>query len=86
MSEVEAELDIPKSKDLSEQAIDLEDDEMLETLGRSAEREVRALKLALERIDDGTYGICTTCGGTISSQRLVAVPFAMQCKSCAVGA
>ena len=34
---------------------------------------------ALERLDDGTYGICTGCGRPISSERLEAVPWAATC-------
>ena len=38
---------------------------------------------ALERLDDGTYGICTGCGRPISSERLEAVPWAATCVACA---
>ena len=58
MNTIEVELDQPKSKDLGEQAIDLEDDEVLERLGSAAEREVEALRQALNRVSDGSFGIC----------------------------
>ena len=37
---------------------------------------------ALEKLDQGTYGICDDCGGEISEQRLKAVPFAVYCIEC----
>ncbi|MFY9614545.1 MAG: TraR/DksA C4-type zinc finger protein [Candidatus Dormiibacterota bacterium] len=41
-----------------------------------------AVKLALVRLDDGTYGQCVTCGQPIPAERLEALPFAEQCVSC----
>jgi len=38
---------------------------------------------ALLRIDDGTYGTCTSCGSAISDERLNAMPFASLCIACA---
>lgn len=37
---------------------------------------------ALRRVDEGTYGTCTDCGGVIASARLDAVPFAIRCVRC----
>jgi RNA polymerase-binding transcription factor len=37
---------------------------------------------ALGRLDEGTYGYCSDCGGEISEQRLRALPFAVRCKEC----
>lgn len=37
---------------------------------------------ALERLDLGTYGQCTDCGGAISSLRLQALPEAARCIAC----
>ena len=34
---------------------------------------------ALGRIEDGTYGVCTVCGGPIGEERLEAVPYATLC-------
>lgn len=34
---------------------------------------------ALERIEDGSYGMCEKCGEPISKNRLKAVPFAKYC-------
>lgn len=37
---------------------------------------------ALQRIDEGTYGICTRCGGEINPERLNALPYAEHCVRC----
>ena len=37
---------------------------------------------ALERIDDGTYGICESCGNPVGKLRLMAFPRATLCVSC----
>ena len=45
-----------------------------ETLGQIA--------LALQRLEDGTYGACAQCGSEIAEARLKAVPFATLCRAC----
>ena len=84
--DVDHELGEPKSADLNDQSIDLEDDEVLEGLGLAAQREIGLLHLAMERIEDGSFGICKKCDETISEARLNAVLYAPLCKGCAMGA
>ncbi len=38
---------------------------------------------ALERLRDGTYGVCERCGGPIALERLKARPAAKTCIACA---
>jgi RNA polymerase-binding transcription factor DksA len=38
---------------------------------------------ALEKIDDGTYGLCDRCGASIPEERLEARPWSTLCVSCA---
>lgn len=38
---------------------------------------------ALDRLNDGTFGRCVSCGGEIAIERLEALPFASQCIQCA---
>lgn len=40
------------------------------------------LNMALERIEEGTYGFCEECGKPISEDRLEAVPHARLCIDC----
>ena len=37
---------------------------------------------ALERIEDGTYGICESCGQPVGKNRLMAFPRATLCMTC----
>lgn len=50
-------------------------------LQRSAER-YRAINRALNRIQEGEYGICLECEEKISPKRLQAIPWAAYCVSC----
>lgn len=83
MHEVDHELGAPMTADMNDQAIDLEDDEVLEMLGIATQREIALLNLALERIEDGSFGICKKCEEPILEARLNAVPYAPLCKDCA---
>lgn len=43
---------------------------------------LRAIEDALARIRQGTYGVCGSCGGHISTIRLEAVPWTHHCREC----
>lgn len=43
---------------------------------------IKKIKQAIERIDNGTFGQCETCGEDISFDRLKARPVAEQCIEC----
>ena len=43
---------------------------------------IDGFKDALERIREGTYGICEGCSEGISKKRLMAIPFARFCINC----
>ena len=38
---------------------------------------------ALEKIEEGTYGLCDRCGASIPDERLEARPWSVRCVSCA---
>jgi len=47
------------------------------------EREkVQAIQEALERVEDGTYGMCESCESEIAPGRLAALPFTRLCVNC----
>lgn len=73
----------PLDKDFSEQAVEAENDQVLDALGNSARDEVEKIKQAISRIDAGTYGICLKCGEPIRKERLAALPYANLCIRCA---
>ena len=37
---------------------------------------------ALQRMEDGEYGVCVACGGEMQQKRLEAVPWARHCIGC----
>ena len=39
---------------------------------------------ALKKIDEGSYGVCESCGDDIDDERLIAMPFAKLCLSCKI--
>ena len=41
-----------------------------------------AIESAMERIDDGSYGMCESCESDIAEGRLEAMPFTRLCVSC----
>ena len=45
--------------------------------------ELSRVDAALRRLDDGTYGTCTSCGNPIAVERLEAIPWAPYCIDCA---
>jgi DnaK suppressor protein len=52
------------------------------TLGENSEQVLAEIDAALQRIEDGTYGICVNCGGEIPLARLEAQPWASLCIDC----
>ena len=51
----------------------------------TAWRELAETQAALDRIEEGTYGRCESCGGAIGRQRLLALPVTRFCISCSPG-
>jgi len=47
---------------------------------------LRAVKAALRRIHDGSFGTCIECESAISPKRLASVPWAPRCIQCQDGA
>jgi RNA polymerase-binding protein DksA len=45
-----------------------------------------AVEAALERIEDGTFGVCENCQEPIAAERLDALPYVPQCITCAQAA
>jgi RNA polymerase-binding transcription factor DksA len=79
---IESDLKRSHDHDWNEQAIELENDEVLEGLDEMTQGEVRRIRAAISRIANGTYGVCSTCGHPISAERLAAIPGALTCVTC----
>ncbi len=44
---------------------------------------LQAIEAALERVEEGSFGICEDCSGPIAKSRLQAIPYAAVCIKCA---
>ena len=56
----------------------------LQALGQmgNINRTIQQIEEALHRIDDGSYGVCTSCGQLIRKPRLMNQPFVLTCMEC----
>ena len=58
-----------------------------QAMGKESERrrklELRRIAAALQRMEEGEFGYCLTCGDSIAPARLTADPAATQCIDCA---
>lgn len=52
-------------------------------VGDSLERVLERTERALAKLDDGTYGLCDSCGDPIPAGRLRALPEGVLCLKCA---
>jgi DnaK suppressor protein len=52
-------------------------------VGSSLEESLARTERGLEKLDDGTYGVCDACGATIPAPRLHAMPDSVLCVTCA---
>ena len=62
-------------------AADAEADVLIAKAERDA-NELTSMSLALDKIADGTYGVCEACGDDIGYPRLLAYPGARRCLGC----
>jgi DnaK suppressor protein len=53
------------------------------SLMETEEGTLERIESALERIEEGSYGVCEECGLKIPKKRLNAIPFAVMCVKCA---
>lgn len=82
--------DLSALKDLREQsggdvvdfALDSAQDEISSQLAQVESRELSNIETALERMKEGTYGLCEGCGNSIPLIRLQALPYATCCINC----
>jgi DnaK suppressor protein len=81
--EIDSEMRNPLPADSEERATHLENQDMFEGIEKAEIQEIKQIREALKRIDEGTYGICAECGAEIDPRRLQALPYATRCISCA---
>lgn len=64
---------------LADHASIILDREVDDTLEENAGHMIVEIDGALERIADGSYGLCAVCGDPIPEERLAAIPYATLC-------
>ena len=73
----------PLDADWAEQAIERENDPVLDALDASTRSELEQVRSAPERLERDQFGICERCDEQITAARLEAVPTATLCRACA---
>ncbi len=75
-------LDTDDILDPADQAVMSYQRELMFSRGTNERTHLSLIRLALERIHEGTYGECLMCGDAISPKRLEAVPWTPYCIRC----
>jgi DnaK suppressor protein len=71
-----------RATDPAEQGAELSTRELNLSCRESIGQEMREIGEALERVNAGAFGLCESCGATISPERLEAIPYATLCREC----
>jgi len=71
-----------EARDLADQASSSYTKELLFSKSNSDRQFLQRIEDALERIDAGEYGVCSSCEESIGLKRLEAVPWARLCIKC----
>lgn len=68
--------------DVADQAVFSYQKELIFTQGTEGHSQLSLVRLALERIREGSFGECLHCGRTIGEKRLDALPWTPYCIDC----
>ncbi|MCL4400027.1 hypothetical protein M1506_01995 [Patescibacteria group bacterium] len=83
MKRFESELDFGDDTDhMEEEADEVEEMTNYLSVKDNQDKRLKQIEVALERIENGTYGICDKCGGKIEKEILEIDPESMLCKKC----
>ena len=67
---------------MADMATDNFDRELTIGLATNEQQALNQIDNALQKIEEGTYGVCETCSKPIPQKRLLALPFAVLCIKC----
>lgn len=70
-------------KDFEEQAIQTQNDEVVDSLETETRSELAQIEHALERLANGEGDVCERCGEDIDPRRLQVLPYTTVCVKCA---
>lgn len=68
--------------DVADQAVLSYQKELIFTQGTEGHSQLSLVRLALERLGEGSFGQCLHCGKTIGERRLEALPWTPYCIEC----
>jgi DnaK suppressor protein len=68
--------------DVADQAVFSYQKEMLFSQSSEGHTQLTQVRLALERLNEGTFGECLHCGNPIGEKRLEALPWTPYCIEC----
>ena len=68
--------------DIADDAVQSYDRQLMMGLGEKEFEKLRLVEEAIEKLDEGQYGICLECEELISEERLTVIPFASHCVDC----
>jgi DnaK suppressor protein len=69
-------------QDIGDEAANIYNKQVLLSLNENERMRLQEVDEALDRIGNGTYGICEECGGQISLKRIEVRPVAKYCVPC----
>lgn len=69
-------------QDIGDEAANIYNKQVLLSLNENERMRLQEVDESLDRIENGTYGICEECGGPISLKRLEVRPVAKYCVPC----
>jgi RNA polymerase-binding transcription factor len=69
-------------QDIGDEAANIYNKQVLLSLNENERTRLQEVDESLDRIENGTYGICEECGGPISLKRLEVRPVAKYCVPC----
>jgi len=70
------------TQDIGDEAANIYNKQVLLSLNENERMRLQEVDESLDRIENGTYGICEECGGPISLKRLEVRPVAKYCVPC----
>ncbi len=76
------EADDDGAQDIADKAANSYPKEFLFSLSNSEREMLQEVDEALERLEDGRFGVCVVCEEAIERKRLEAVPWARHCLNC----
>ena len=74
--------DIGQIADISDDAARAYNRQLEGELGEQEWKKLKQVDVAIEKIDEGEYGVCSECENTIPEARLQIVPYAEFCTQC----